>query len=187
MVVLYRFSTSNHNRRSRWPASGWLYYIVSLHQTTTRVVGGRLTSELYYIVSLHQTTTTIALYCANFSCIISFLYIKPQHVSDADLAAIVVLYRFSTSNHNLMWSTFLFLMLYYIVSLHQTTTLKLSVSEVHRLYYIVSLHQTTTQALAKRWRACCIISFLYIKPQHDGAGNECEHVVLYRFSTSNHN
>ncbi len=34
-VVLYRFSTSNHNLISKSGAKRALYYIVSLHQTTT--------------------------------------------------------------------------------------------------------------------------------------------------------
>ena len=33
---------------------------------------------LYYIVSLHQTTTAIARVMNSIGCIISFLYIKPQ-------------------------------------------------------------------------------------------------------------
>ena len=56
--------------------------------------------------------------------------------------------------------------LYYIVSLHQTTTMiEVKVNE-YLLYYIVSLHQTTTQR--------DLITYL-------------REVVLYRFSTSNHN
>ena len=55
-----------------------LYYIVSLHQTTTADVMGHDYKELYYIVSLHQTTTVVVPVWLLVRCIISFLYIKPQ-------------------------------------------------------------------------------------------------------------
>ena len=121
-----------------------LYYIVSLHQTTTheRVAGKR--NRLYYIVSLHQTTTQYIqarildsciisfLYIKPqpppiitsriMRCIISFLYIKPQPSGSGEIQFDVVLYRFSTSNHNQDAMKGIGIELYYIVSLHQTTT-----------------------------------------------------------------
>ena len=165
------------------------------------------------------------------SCIISFLYIKPQPSKMLAQKATVVLYRFSTSNHNANGHPFtngevvlyrfstsnhnllpvlsVDLKLYYIVSLHQTTTQVLVCCFVQWLYYIVSLHQTTTrgvwhrrslelyyivslhQTTTKGWRCIfrqrCIISFLYIKPQLEGEVVMYMWVVLYRFSTSNHN
>ena len=164
-VVLYRFSTSNHN-------PGLL---------------GDILFKLYYIVSLHQTTT-ISLSCSLFvGCIISFLYIKPQRVAVCLARCVVVLYRFSTSNHNHTPNYNTPSMLYYIVSLHQTTTTTICLLRYKKLYYIVSLHQTTTVLTdnyvtfwlyyivslhqttttttysIKTYR--CIISFLYIKPQ----------------------
>ena len=208
-VVLYRFSTSNHN-----PASNVLF-----------------TTGLYYIVSLHQTTTKATIPITFDSCIISFLYIKPQrgcslyrwlqvvlyrfstsnHNPDAirQLAEYVVLYRFSTSNHN-SWiissnqpAVVLYrfstsnhnsdsfyhynYMLYYIVSLHQTTTVGTDTEGLIKLYYIVSLHQTTTKNGNNQTRISCIISFLYIKPQPMATNCSSTAVVLYRFSTSNHN
>ena len=56
-VVLYRFSTSNHNNLRSSSSNLWLYYIVSLHQTTTEREFETIMLSLYYIVSLHQTTT----------------------------------------------------------------------------------------------------------------------------------
>ncbi len=56
------------------------------------------------------------------SCIISFLYIKPQLGEQINILKKVVLYRFSTSNHNPKLLRIIFSLLYYIVSLHQTTT-----------------------------------------------------------------
>ena len=186
-VVLYRFSTSNHNLRG----------------------AVELTQRLYYIVSLHQITTYHILTLCGLSCIISFLYIKPQLGRRSAKYLSVVLYRFSTSNHNLPIKLVIKVLLYYIVSLHQTTTIicflrlestlyyivSLHQTTTHimyfirftRLYYIVSLHQTTTNSVkfgndAKLYYivslhqtttmghdtnsgGCCIISFLYIKPQ----------------------
>gem|GEM_PF-1138962 len=55
-------------------------------------------------------------------CIISFLYIKPQRCNLHKAYVTVVLYRFSTSNHNHHSTAYDHYQLYYIVSLHQTTT-----------------------------------------------------------------
>ena len=55
-----------------------LYYIVSLHQTTTAECLPIIVELLYYIVSLHQTTTHLPVGGCELRCIISFLYIKPQ-------------------------------------------------------------------------------------------------------------
>ncbi len=189
--------------------NGTLYYIVSLHQTTTTVSTYRLRhgciisflyikpqpsfpvvywdlcciiSFLYIKPQLVTDSNENVLSCiisflyikpqplyvlitSCVCCIISFLYIKPQRASVPRGSLDVVLYRFSTSNHNLILSPQFKIMLYYIVSLHQTTT--------HRRR--LSL------------RDCCIISFLYIKPQRQFPPAACATVVLYRFSTSNHN
>ena len=142
-VVLYRFSTSNHN----FYFFGVFTLIVVLYRFSTSNHNLRGVYEfffvLYYIVSLHQTTTQPSVFCFFPRCIISFLYIKPQLIYVHYVRFSVVLYRFSTSNHN--WS---------------------KVKEMFgALYYIVSLHQTTTAAALFRSTLSCIISFLYIKPQ----------------------
>ena len=99
------------------------------------------------------------------SCIISFLYIKPQLSFWSSLLYSVVLYRFSTSNHNKEPTEYGKRELYYIVSLHQTTTVGSIKRAWEKLYYIVSLHQTTTYLGGFDSNIRCIISFLYIKPQ----------------------
>ena len=186
-VVLYRFSTSNHNQREMWEKQVALYYIVSLHQTTTMGCFNR----------------------SLLSCIISFLYIKPQLITPNLIPIKVVLYRFSTSNHNAMqydcqrvdvvlyrFSTSnhncgrivcngLCVVLYrFSTSNHNTLIAKVYKGVVvlyrfstsnhnsfvlfvffGKLYYIVSLHQTTTMNRIEVIFFCCIISFLYIKPQ----------------------
>ena len=102
-VVLYRFSTSNHNRKcaGRKKLGVVLYrFSTSNHNPWTK----RTQSvQLYYIVSLHQTTTEKQVAQQDKGCIISFLYIKPQPFMLNWKNISVVLYRFSTSNHNFLW------------------------------------------------------------------------------------
>ena len=70
------------------------------YQTTTYAAIYMYGVKLYYIVSLHQTTTTMWCMLTARCCIISFLYIKPQPMFLRLMLMTVVLYRFSTSNHN---------------------------------------------------------------------------------------
>ena len=142
---------------------------------------------LYLIEILHQTTTNedSPLFC--YSCILSKFYIKPQ--LDSELAVevegcilskfyikpqlkrsqpvclIVVSYRNSTSNHNLLGGTGLTMMLYLIEILHQTTTNAGNAGAVVVLYLIEILHQTTTRPAVADGSVCCILSKFYIKPQ----------------------
>ena len=140
MITVYAF-----NGRTFFCFAFSLYYIVSLHQTTTNYNCIHSILELYYIVSLHQTTTSIRSLCSFFCCIISSLYIKPQRKALQGgrgscciisslyikpqpnaiicIKVVVVLYRLSTSNHNLQARLDNVVELCYIVSLHQTTTL----------------------------------------------------------------
>ena len=164
-VVLYRFSTSNHNRPTCRSNYCQLYYIVSLHQTTTKVTKVVKVTKLYYIVSLHQTTTRGLKAPTAIGCIISFLYIKPQLAVVLHAIIRVVLYRFSTSNHNSVGGAIAqgVVVLYrFSTSNHNS---EFVVGDSSTLYYIVSLHQTTTPRTIANGRTCCIISFLYIKPQ----------------------
>ena len=142
-----------------------LYYIVSLHQTTTSLCQNYNTLTLYYIVSLHQTTTSSSKYSVYICCIISFLYIKPQLTLIFIIVMPVVLYRFSTSNHNSHCGIPLFI----TVVLYRFSTSNHNGGSPYprlgKLYYIVSLHQTTTKFTYLKVTLGCIISFLYIKPQ----------------------
>ena len=77
-------------------------------------------------------------------CIISFLYIKPQHRAVEYIIKLVVLYRFSTSNHNSSHGHHRSrgVVLYrFSTSNHNTFG---GGNDTLGLYYIVSLHQTTT-------------------------------------------
>ena len=138
------FSTLNHNPNPNVSEVGKLYYIVSLHQTTTSCVPKRPCPQLYCIVSLHQTTTSWAGAYTMPSCIISFLYIKPQRAAGSTRSPFVVLYRFSTSNHN--------------DSVRQAYPCKCCI--ISFLYIKPQLSQVRYLAAL-----CCIISFPYIKPQ----------------------
>ena len=99
------------------------------------------------------------------SCILSKFYIKPQPSACAICCQIVVSYRNSTSNHN---------MLFFVVS-------------ILRLYLIEILHQTTTREPPVLFLLGCILSKFYIKPQPSGNRVGTSLVVSYRNSTSNHN
>ena len=145
-ATLYYIVSLHQTTTGRYLAifSIMLYYIVSLHQTTTYTSRGLSLRGLYYIVSLHQTTTAERYEYRDDGCIISFLYIKPQPLINAPSLSSVVLYRFSTSNHNDTEGLINSQALYYIVSLHQTTTMLHCARMGAELYYIVSLHQTTT-------------------------------------------
>ena len=143
-----------------------LYYIVSLHQTTTVHPSGTCPLVLYYIVSLHQTTTRQIGDSYEFSCIISFLYIKPQLLPVLSVDLCVVLYRFSTSNHNLSLGDVnaKFVVLYrFSTSNHNSYPIKESLMTVVLYRFSTSNHNQL-----------CRLPTLTT-------------VVLYRFSTSNHN
>ena len=230
-VVLYRYSTSNHNMLYCGQLRPVLSYIVILHQTTTQPLGLCTGTRLSYIVILHQTTTWRTCVSKLLSCLISLFYIKPQHVAGMPfvlarclislfyikpqrgqffrldgksclislfyikpqpffvLAAwvYVVLYRYSTSNHNRVSSAPASESLSYIVILHQTTTMTHRHVVLRRC--LISLFYIKPQpALTDMFRLRgCLISLFYIKPQLVNSTSESRNVVLYRYSTSNHN
>ena len=122
-----------------------------------------------------------------FCCILSKFYIKPQLPAPATLAATVVSYRNSTSNHNVAGSKLISRsvvsyrnstsnhniadkvlpvgQLYLIEILHQTTTYALDNQIKAMLYLIEILHQTTTIEDVAPIIYSCILSKFYIKPQ----------------------
>ena len=144
-----------------------------------------------------------------FGCILSKFYIKPQLNRDYGDEASVVSYRNSTSNHNFVGSVRIFVVLYLIEILHQTTTTSFEEFIEEMLYLIEILHQTTTLPAASLPAVCCILSKFYIKPQLKKMlytfAESCilskfyikpqliilscvfSLVVSYRNSTSNHN
>ena len=99
-VVIYRYSTSNHNS-SGVPME---QYRVVIYRYSTSNHNDRIENSagdmLSYIVILHQTTTTTMIIFRVESCHISLFYIKPQPFWGCFALWLVVIYRYSTSNHN---------------------------------------------------------------------------------------
>ena len=139
-----------------------MFYIKPQHCETRRIVDVGCILFVFYIKPQHWWTR----YCSYLCCILFVFYIKPQssvrlfmtHVvvsyscstsnhncnTPQKAQSPVVSYSCSTSNHNLVMSLLMFIMLYLIRVLHQTTT-KLRIKDIiNRLYLIRVLHQTTT-------------------------------------------
>ena len=121
-IVLYLFSTSNHNVSSACALQDILSYISFLHQTTTYAFpctslcnclislfyikpqphGQHWRGKVYCLISLFyiKPQPTLSVYGSACNCLISLFYIKPQRWSVSGVGANIVLYLFSTSNHN---------------------------------------------------------------------------------------
>ena len=100
-VVLYRFSTSNHNHSPR---------------------SVRTSQVVLYRFSTSNHNFSYWLYCCPFVVLYRFSTSNHNYPQASGSWCGVVLYRFSTSNHNCYPIFCLVAGLYYIVSLHQTTT-----------------------------------------------------------------
>ena len=114
-------------------------------------------------------------------------YIKPQQIAYLCTVFKVVYRTIPTSNHNSFHHVFLQLLLYIVLFLHQTTTVKVVFMLHVMLYIVLFLHQTTTKKstmaysptlyivlfLHQTTTGCCLylrplrcISYYsYIKPQ----------------------
>ena len=165
-VVLYRFSTSNHNKVISIPLSIPLYYIVSLHQTTTRWSVSRsqfrcIISFLYIKPQQEKGFAKMVI-----GCIISFLYIKPQPITQLEEPIKSCIISFL-----------------YIKPQPDTTFALTPNGCIISFLYIKPQPVIQYKSLTRS----CIISFLYIKPQQAETPTAITTVVLYRFSTSNHN
>ena len=101
----------------------------------------------------------------NGRCVISFFYIKPQPANPYGVFGYVALYLSSTSNHNRGTYCYSSSSLRYIFLLHQTTTSAGELGSKFRcvisFFYIKPQHQSSRNAPSD----CCVISFFYIKPQ----------------------
>ena len=191
--------------------TGWepLFLISFLHQTTTIDRWHYEKVPLFLISFLHQTTTFTLIIQNCLGCFLSHFYIKPQPntmygdygrvvsylISTSnhnwscfsDGSRVVVSYLISTSNHNCLLYQYLFIQLFLISFLHQTTTvpscicpvaLLFLISFLHQtttilqmfvssqwLFLISFLHQTTTGETGKQLYLSCFLSHFYIKPQ----------------------
>ena len=143
-IVLYLFSTSNHNLKRKIAALSELSYISFLHQTTTGCHTSGSRGRLSYISFLHQTTTGWLSQSRSRNCLISLFYIKPQPLLRARYTRCIVLYLFSTSNHNrsrVIRTPLLIVLYLFSTSNHNMSDISLQTSA---LSYISFLHQTTT-------------------------------------------
>ena len=140
-------------------------YISFLHQTTTHVLAVIHPAQLSYISFLHQTTTVVVLCAVLLDCLISLFYIKPQLSCSNSRCHPIVLYLFSTPNHNSLTRTpcGLAIVLYLFSTSNHNTRLPFSVPTT--LSYISFLHQTTTHCKVHSNWYNCLISLFYIKPQ----------------------
>ncbi len=161
-----------------------LCYILILHQTTTLIsffhVAVSCVIFLFYIKpQLALRRLLIGEGCVIFlfyikpqpvhsgdddraGCVIFLFYIKPQPISPFAEAAGVVLYSYSTSNHNTARVVYDMEGLCYILILHQTTTKGIFLRPNIMLCYILILHQTTTFSTARRvWCRLCYILILH--------------------------
>ena len=120
-------------------------------------------------------------------CLISLFYIKPQRAGQTVRSRKVVLYLYSTSNHNYptrsKWRNHVVLYLY-STSNHNDYFYSI---QYLKLSYIFILHQTTTMNWSYIFLLRCLISLFYIKPQLLSCSYRSRVVVLYLYSTSNHN
>ena len=183
IVILHQTTTCLHNSISVFLLS----YIVILHQTTTPCVIYFFVVMLSYIVILHQTTTFFILLWILLCCHISLFYIKPQRHRDTAIPARVVIYRYSTSNHNRRMVMRRLISLSYIVILHQTTTYPRTASTLLCCHISLFYIKPQLDIFFDIFSSCCHISLFYIKPQLS-LDPDCQlHVVIYRYSTSNHN
>ena len=103
------------------------------------------------------------------------------------LHPLVVLYLYSTSNHNNFFSMNFFSWLFYTSILHQTTT-ECHFQFLDRGCFIPLFYIKPQRPIVALLRvSCCFIPLFYIKPQHEKRSYELSAVVLYLYSTSNHN
>ena len=148
-VVYHLVPTSNHNLY----LLSYLLTIVVYHLVPTSNHNRYALINFYYmlfiILFLHQTTTFIYLSLFSFSCLSSCSYIKPQHYSINLSSNVVVYHLVPTSNHNLFYCLFFFDVLFIILFLHQTTTLRQRKEKACSLFIILFLHQTTTASVSR--------------------------------------
>ena len=190
MIALLCYISILHQtttRRSVYRMPLTLCYISILHQTTTLGVPEYKSHLLCYISILHQTTTLLSMSTYTRRCVIFLFYIKPQrrvtitlrgtvvlyfystsnhnNVPRLHKVVVVVLYFYSTSNHNQMMDRFYpnrVVLYFYSTSNHNSHEYT---NKMHELCYISILHQTTTPRCSKHLNTCCVIFLFYIKPQ----------------------
>ena len=181
-VVSYWNSTSNHNLADGSVIPVPLYLIEILHQTTTVDVMSVRDFCCILLKFYIKPQLIVQRKINHWGCILLKFYIKPQLLRRICLASLVVSYWNSTSNHNFVGSVLIFVVLYLIEILHQTTTFSLIALSRSSLYLIEILHQTTTLPALTRNALRCILLKFYIKPQlHQGPFHHALRCILLKF------
>ena len=147
LYYIFNLHQTTTDRSGRVKAST-LYYIFNLHQTTTPVKLLFGSVLLYYIFNLHQTTTLFRTYLLCLCCIISLIYIKPQHIvtnTEVGYSCIISLIYIKPQRESAVPSSrsSCIISLIYIKPQHCSTISRSAIT----LYYIFNLHQTTTVLL----------------------------------------
>ena len=143
-----------------------LCYISILHQTTTASFYRSFSPKLCYISILHQTTTFLLGSVCRSCCVIFLFYIKPQPLpSPAQTIPSCVIFLFYIKPQPSSLGNLEFL------------------GCVIFLFYIKPQRVAHPLAVAP----CCVIFLFYIKPQQGSRRVVSCQVVLYFYSTSNHN
>ena len=166
LIVLYLYSTSNHNLEEFTAAQAIIVlYLYSTSNHNSGRQGQHLVPHcfipLFYIKP--QPTSQFPVRLPN--CFIPLFYIKPQLLRCRCRCRCIVLYLYSTSNHNIPKKRMLVvsIVLYlYSTSNHNSGSLWLAGG---RLFYTFILHQTTTGESVVCLRSDCFIPLFYIKPQ----------------------
>ena len=121
------------------------------------------------------------------NCLIPLFYIKPQPLFGKGSFLFIVLYLYSTSNHN----SFCNLEHHTLIVLYLYSTSNHNYKEVVGMFtelsYTFILHQTTTRSVRSVFSCHCLIPLFYIKPQPPVQSLSTKTIVLYLYSTSNHN
>ena len=163
LIVLYLFLHRTTTLPRTYPIV--LSYISFLHQTTT--ISSMFDLPLHCLISLFYIKPQLVIFMTPTSshCLISLFYIKPQHIVQRCGNTLIVLYLFSTSNHNSLClvNNLLSIVLYLFSTSNHNGTLQVLLSS--KLSYISFLHQTTTVIGRFPLRRYCLISLFYIKPQ----------------------
>ena len=143
-IVLYLYSTSNHNLRAT--DSVITLIVLYLYSTSNhnRCIFLRTSDNIVlylYSTSNHNLDELVE----DVEIIVLYLYSTSNHNAPCSrpVSAGIVLYLYSTSNHNWCCRS----------------------REPGRLSYISILHQTTTQVAFMVKLLHCLISLFYIKPQ----------------------
>ena len=169
-------------------ASGPLYLIEILHQTTTKAVLSLSTIGCILSKFYIKPQLKLAFKIGVKSCILSKFYIKPQQRSSSMAISAVVSYRNSTSNHN--WSCCRLRALF-VVSYRNSTSNHNRRPRRRGRTGVVSYRNSTSNHnyFAFISESDTVVSYRNSTSNHNCCVNSCRGglVVSYRNSTSNHN